>query len=144
MGIIFVFVAFVNFIRPGFPGSPWMLIPGIILLLIAIGASAQRFRAKNAVLSALRSYNRVKIEQLASELGMSEEDVRTAIVDLRIEGRINAKFDYTSGEIIIGTETSQTPQPVIEKEFVDQKFCPYCGEEIPSSAVFCPNCGSSL
>jgi biotin operon repressor len=149
MGIIFIFVSFVNFIRPGFPGSPWMIIPGVIFLLIAIGASAQRFRAKNAVLKALRSYNRVKIGQLASELGMSEEDVRTAIVDLRTEGRIIAKFDHSSGEVIIGTETYPTapptvPQPMIETEGVDQKFCPYCGEKIPTGAVFCPNCGSSL
>ena len=145
MGVIFIFVSIINFIRPGFPGSPWMVIPGVIFLLIAIGASAQRFRAKNAVLSALRSYTRVKIGQLASELGMSEEDVRTAIVDLRTEGRIIAKFDHSSGEVIIGSETYQTaPQPMIETEGVDQKFCPYCGEKIPSGAAFCPHCGSSL
>lgn len=144
IGIIFVVVSLINFIRPGFTGSPWMLIPGGILLLIAIAATVQRSRAKNAVLSALRSYTRVKIGQLTSELGMSEEDVRTAIVDLRTEGKIMATFDNTTGEVILGSETYQTPQTVIETESVTQKFCPYCGEKIPSSSVFCPNCGSSL
>jgi len=145
IGIIFVVVSLINLIRPGFYGSPWMLIPGGILLLIAISATVQRSRAKNAVLSALRSYTRVKIGQLASELNMKEDDVRDAIVDLRTEGKINSTFDHTSGEVIIGKETSQTTsQPVIETEGVAQKFCPYCGEKIPTGAVFCPNCGSSL
>jgi len=145
IGIAFIAASLINFIRPGFPGSPWMLIPGGILLIIAIGSTVQRSRAKNAVLSALRSYTRVKIGQLASELNMSEEDVRTAIVDLRTEGKINATFDHTSGEVIIGTEISHTTsQPVIETEVVAQKFCPYCGERIPTGSVFCPNCGSSL
>jgi hypothetical protein len=144
IGIIFIIVSLINFIRPGFYGSPWMLIPGGILLLIAISATVQRSRAKNAVLSALRSYTRIKIGQLASELNMSDEDVRTAIVDLRTEGKIMATFDNTTGEVIIGAETSQTPQTVIETESVAQKFCPYCGEKISSGSVFCPNCGSSL
>jgi RNA polymerase subunit RPABC4/transcription elongation factor Spt4 len=145
IGIIFVVVSLINLIRPGFYGSPWMLIPGGILLLIAISATVQRSRAKNAVLSALRSYTRVTIGQLASELNMKEDDVRDAIVDLRTEGRIKATFDHTSGEVIIGTETSQiAPQLVIETKGVAQKFCPYCGEKIPTGAVFCPNCGSSL
>jgi len=144
IGTIFIVVSLINLIRPGFYGSPWMLIPGGILLLIAISATVQRSRAKNAVLSALRSYTRVTIGQLASELNMKEDDVRDAIVDLRTEGRIKATFDHTSGEVIIGTETSQTLQPVIETESVAQKFCPYCGEKIPTGAVFCPNCGSSL
>jgi len=121
-----------------------MLIPGGILLLIAIVATVQRSRAKNAVLSALRSYTRVTIGQLVSELNMKEDDVRDAIVDLRTEGRIKATFDHTTGEVIIGTETFQTPQQVIETEGVAKKFCPYCGEKIPSGSVFCPNCGSSL
>jgi len=144
IGIIFIVVSLINLIRPGFYGSPWMLIPGGILLLIAISATVQRSRAKNAVLSALRSYNRVTIGQLASELNMKADDVRDAIVDLRTEGKINATFDHTSGEVIIGTETSQTPQTVIETEGFAQKFCPYCGEKIPMGTVFCPNCGSSL
>ncbi|MHA2061986.1 MAG: zinc-ribbon domain-containing protein [Candidatus Sifarchaeia archaeon] len=144
IGIAFIAASLINFIRPGFPGSPWMLIPGGILLLIAIGSTVQRSRAKNAVLSALISYTRIKIGQLASELNMTEDDVRDVIVDLRTEGKIKATFDNTTGEVIIGTETVQTPQTVIETEDSAQKFCPYCGEKIPSGSVFCPNCGSSL
>jgi len=144
IGIIFIVVSLINLIRPSFYGSPWMLIPGGILLLIAISATVQRSRAKNAVLSALRSYTRVKIGQLASELSMKEDDVRDVIVDLRTEGRIKATFDNTTGEVIIGTETFQTSQTVIETEDIAHKFCPYCGEKIMSGSVFCPNCGSSL
>ena len=144
IGIIFIVVALINLIRPSFYGSPWMLIPGGILLLIAISATVQRSRAKNAVLSALRSYTRVKIGQLASELNMIEDDVRDVIVDLRTEGRIKVTFDNTTGEVIIGTETVQTLQTVIETEGIAHKFCPYCGEKIPSGSAFCPSCGSSL
>jgi hypothetical protein len=144
IGIIFIIASIINLIRPGFYGNPWMIIPGGILLLIAIGSTVQRSRAKNAVLSALRSYKHVRVEQLASELNMSEDDVKTVIIDLRTDGKIMATFDQTTGDVIIGTETFQTPQPVIETEGVAQKFCPYCGEKIPSGAVFCPNCGSSL
>ncbi len=144
IGIIFIAVSLINLIRPGFYGSPWMVIPGGILLLIAISATVQRLRAKNAVLSAIRSYTRVKIGQLASELNMKEDDVRDAIVDLRTEGRLTATFDNTTGEVIIVTETVQTSQTVIETEGIAHKFCPYCGEKIPSGSMFCPNCGSSL
>ena len=144
IGIIFIVVSLINLIRPSFYGSPWMLIPGGILLLIAISATVQRSRAKNAVLSALRSYTRVKIGQLASELNMIEDDVRDVIVDLRTEGRIKVTFDNTTGEVIIGTETVQTLQTVIETEGIAHKFCPYCGEKIPSGSAFCPSCGSSL
>jgi vacuolar-type H+-ATPase subunit I/STV1 len=149
IGLIFLVVGLINLIRPGLWGNVWMLIPGGILLLIAIGAVIQRSSAKNAVMSALRSYTRVSVAQLSSELNMSEEDVKAAIIDLRTEGKIKATFDHTTGEIIIGTgmpqtPALQTPPSVNETDVTSQKFCPYCGEKIISGSVFCPNCGSSL
>jgi hypothetical protein len=144
IGIIFIAVGLINLMRPGFYGSSWMLIPGVILLLIAIGSTIQRSRSKNAVLLALRSYTRVKIRQLASELNMSEDDVKVAIVDLRTDGKIEAIFDYTTGEVIIGSGMPVTSPSLGETEVSTQKFCPYCGEKIPSGSVFCPSCGSSL
>jgi len=144
IGLIFLGIGLINLRRPRFWGSPGFLIPGGILLLIAIGVVIQRSRAKNAVLSALRAYTRVSVSQLASELGMSEDDVKAAIIDLRTEGKIRAAFDHTTGEVILGTELSQTQPLISETEMKTQEFCPYCGEKIPPESIFCPNCGSSL
>jgi hypothetical protein len=89
-----------------------MLIPGGILLVIAIGATVQRLRVKNTVLSALRPNTRIKVENLASELNIREADVKGAIVDLRTEGRIKATFDHATGEVVIGTRMPRTPSPM--------------------------------
>jgi hypothetical protein len=78
-----------------------MLIPGGLLLVIAIGTTIQRLRIKNVVLSTLRPSTHIRVEKLASDLNIRENDVRGAILDLRTEGRIEVTFDQYSARYFL-------------------------------------------
>ena len=101
IGTTFIAVGLINYIRPSIWGSPLMLIPGGLLLVIAIGATIQRLHIKNVVFSALRPSTHIRVENLASELNIRENDVRGAILDLRTEGRIEVTFDQYSARYFL-------------------------------------------
>jgi hypothetical protein len=53
------------------------------------------------VRNALESYNRVSLQQLASELNIEKDELISVILDLRNDGKVIASFDYTPEKIFV-------------------------------------------
>lgn len=118
------------------PGSIWIAFGGIWILGSAIATMLSRRSILKTVLYSLKSYKRVKLEDLAKELNMRPDELRAAIIDLRVVGRINVRFDSETGEVVVGEE--------VERVRETKRFCQYCGESIVETARFCPSCGSYI
>jgi hypothetical protein len=122
-------------------GSIWMAWGGAVLIVISIGVFSTRGRTARAVLGMLMSHEgeKIKLGSLADEMDMSERELRSAIIDLRVEGKVRVAFDKNTGEVIIGElkgiAWSATGTPA---------YCGYCGYPLPPGARFCPSCGSSI
>ncbi len=142
------------------PGSYWLLIPGGIILIAGISNIFTYRYNREKLLEALKSYERVSIEQLANELNMKEKEVKEVLVDLRTEGRLKASFDPETGDVFVLEVKGQPPIAIIPvsssglpeheaniaktyKSLPDQGFCPYCGSMIKPGDSFCNNCGAS-
>lgn len=122
-------------------GSYWMAWGGAILIIISLGVFSTRRRTASTVLGTLMSHEgeKVKLSTLADELEMSEKELRSAIIDLRVEGKVKAAFDKNTGEVIIGE-----PKPTGRAVAAGSVYCAFCGYPLPPGARFCPSCGSSI
>jgi hypothetical protein len=105
IGFALLVIGSINVIQPDQFGSPWMLIPGTLLLISGIGATSLKRNTRSDVKNALESYNRVSLKQLASELNMNKKELSSTIVDLRNDGEILAIFDYSDNDVIIETRS---------------------------------------
>jgi len=135
VGLIFIIWGILSYFEI-FAGSIWIAFAGFWIFGTSAAILLSRGSVLKTVLYSLKSYKRVKLDQLAKELDMKPEDLRAAIVDLRAEGKINVRFDPETGEIIVGEG--------LEEVKASKKFCQYCGEPVPETARFCPSCGSYI
>jgi len=166
-GIGFIIWGIIAVRFPNTPGSYWMFIPGGILLIAAISNIFSYRYNREKVLGALKSYQRIGMDQLAEELRMTKRTLKEMIVDLRAEGKLKASFDPESGEVIvfeikgappIGVTVPQTTNaskkidqiddvaaitPAMQN-IKDQGYCPYCGSKTTTKDKFCVTCGSAL
>jgi hypothetical protein len=78
-----------------------MIIPGVIFLGSGFGTFSLKRNTKSNVKNALKSYNRVSLQQLASELNIDKDELTSIILDLRNDGEIIASFDYTPEKVIV-------------------------------------------
>jgi hypothetical protein len=101
LGLALLAIGLVNLTPGGVVGSPWMIIPGVIFIVTGIAIIASRSQTKAIVLTALKGHDEVTLDQLSSELDMSTNDVKDAIVDLRHEGKVNVRLDTTANKVII-------------------------------------------
>jgi hypothetical protein len=101
IGFALLVIGSINVIQPNQFGSPWMLIPGAIILISGFGTLLLKREVRDDVRNALESYNRVSLNQLASELNMDREELTSVILDLRNDGEIIASFDYTPENVIV-------------------------------------------
>ena len=164
-GLGFIIWGIVALRYPNTPGSYWMFIPGGILLITAISNVFSYRYNRERILGTLKSYQRVKMSHLSSELKMKEKDIKEIIVDLRTEGKLKASFDPESGEVVVLEVKGQLPvgAPMsaptpsakaiaTEEELITpamesikaQGYCPYCGLKVQTQDKFCLNCGSAL
>ena len=100
-GVIFIVWGVLCAVYPWFPGSPWIAFGGIILLA-HVGIEVWRSSTiKKLVLGALlsRKGETVEIASLTKELGVSEEILKEALVDLRSEGKIMFTLDEEAKQI---------------------------------------------
>ncbi|MHA1186854.1 MAG: zinc-ribbon domain-containing protein [Candidatus Heimdallarchaeota archaeon] len=133
-------------------------IVGVILLVAGIsGIFNYRFNRKK-IISALKSYERVSISHLSSELGMSKRKIKRFIVSLRAEGRIKVSFEPETGDVLVFEVDGEPPIAIVpmsssglpehEAKFKDKQipkeydYCSYCGSMLKPEDQFCNNCGS--
>lgn len=135
LGVIFIMWGILSYFEV-FPGSIWIAFAGFLILGSVISNLLSRSSVLKTVLYSLKSYKRVKLDQLAKELDMRPDELRAAIVDLRAKGKTDVRFDPETGEVIVGES--------FEKAKEGNRFCQYCGEPVPETARFCPSCGSYI
>jgi biotin operon repressor len=121
-------------------GSVWVGFGGGILIIISVSILFTRKSTAKTVLGILSDHEgeNMALAKLADELEMSERELRSAIIDLRAEGRVKVAFDKNTGQVIIGE-----PKPTA-KAARTPSFCAYCSFPLPPGARFCPSCGSSV
>jgi hypothetical protein len=121
-------------------GSSWIAWGGAILLIISVSTFYTRRATAKTVLGTLQSHEgeKIQLSKLADELDMSERELRSAIIDLRAEGRVRVGFDKNTGDVVIGE-----PREAV-KAARAPGFCAYCSYPLPPGARFCPSCGSSV
>ncbi len=79
---------------------------------------------------------RKSLDDVAKELGTDKESARQEIYKGKETGKIKARFDMQTGEVVFGEDAPKySPAP----NFVT---CEYCGTVYPPEAIFCPNCGA--
>ncbi|MHA1125738.1 MAG: PCI domain-containing protein [Candidatus Heimdallarchaeota archaeon] len=165
IGVGFTIWGAIAWAYPGVTGTPYLLIPGGIMIIVAISSVASFRYNREKIIGALRSYKRVSLKLLAKEIGMKEKEVKEIIVDLRTDNKIKASFEPETGDVIVLSVKGQAPaggvlvpnkdevvapkpigEPVMvsESSIKDQGYCPYCGSRIQGSDQFCVTCGSAL
>jgi len=135
IGLIFFIVGALMVI-----GHVYYGIAGVILGLIIIGFGKFLLWLKKPVGAGLdylsNLVGRKSLDDVAKELGTDPESARVEIYKGKTDGKVKARFDMQTGEVIFGEDTPKyTPAP----NFVE---CEYCGTLYPPEAIFCPNCGA--
>ena len=131
---------------------------GLIMLISGIASIFAYRHNREKVIGALKSYERISLEQLSSELKLTKRKVQSLIVDLRADGRIRASFEPVSGDVLILEVDGLPPIAIVpmsssglpehEEKFKDKQipkehdYCSYCGSILKSNAQFCTNCGT--
>ena len=164
MGIGFLIWGGLSIRYPQISGSPWLLLPGGVLVIVAISSVFTYNFNKDKIIAALKSYPKVSLEQLSDELKIQKKDIKSLIVDLRTDGKLKASFDPESGDVIVlevdgKAPSGATPYPVTDstttpsemddlttslKNIKSQGYCPYCGSRIQANDKFCVTCGAAM
>lgn len=142
LGILLMIWGYLTYVHV-LGGSIWIGFGGAVLVIISLGIFSTRGRTSRAVLGTLDNHEgeKVKLSSLADELGMSERELRSAIIDLRVDGKVKVQFDKNTGEVIIGEPKTGGKAVTVASKPV---YCSYCGYPLPAGARFCPSCGSSV
>jgi transcription initiation factor IIE alpha subunit len=81
---------------------------------------------------------RVQLNELANELCIDEDDLRSIIIRLSAKTTVKLSFDRDTGELLIGELR------VAEKAQIASGNCAYCSRPLPEGAHYCPSCGSAV
>ena len=135
-------------------------IAGVVMLIVGIvNVTTYRFR-REKILTALKSYERVSLEQLSSELNLKEKQTKDIIVDLRTEGKLKVSFEPGTGDVLVLEVKGEAPVAIIpmsssglpehEEKYKDKQkpkdltYCPHCGSIKQPEDLYCISCGSYL
>ena len=134
----------------------WLFIPAFFLFIGGFSSLYWDKRMRDAVYAAcINRKGRVKVEDLAQEVGYKPKNMLRILVDLRTRRSLQYSYDSDSGEIILGEEVkyeqaAQFTEPMSKKQAEvifptgEMNYCPYCGHKPPAGSKFCENCGSKL
>jgi exosome complex RNA-binding protein Csl4 len=78
---------------------------------------------------------RIQLNDLANELHMDENELRTIIISLSPKTTVKLSFDRNSGELLIGVPTTEGVVP---------SYCANCNQPLPEGAHYCPSCGNAV
>lgn len=113
---------------------------------------------RRKILSALKSYERVSLEHLSSELSLRKRKIKGLIVELRTEGKLRASFEPATGDVLVFDVNGEPPLAVVpmsssglpehEEKYKhkhipsEHHYCQYCGSIVKPDDKYCNNCGS--
>ncbi|EFO79065.1 hypothetical protein OSCT_3066 [Oscillochloris trichoides DG-6] len=86
------------------------------------------------------------VDQLRSTVVAREEELKVAQNEVFEETPLGAPPTSSSQSVPIAYDSPPivTPPPVTPPPVAAQKVCASCGFQMPSSAMFCPNCGARV
>ncbi len=134
----------------------WLFIPAFFSFIGGFSSLYWDKRMRDIVHSStLNRTGRVKVENLAQEVGIKSKNMLRILVDLRTRRGIQYSYDGATGEIIFGEEVKYEPAPEFETPLPKKQvevifptgeinYCPYCGHRPPVGSKFCESCGSKL
>ncbi|MHA1124306.1 MAG: zinc-ribbon domain-containing protein [Candidatus Heimdallarchaeota archaeon] len=133
---------------------------GVILLIVGISSITNYRLNRKKVIGALKSYERVSLSHLSSELRMSKRKIKGFIINLRADGKLRASFEPETGDVLILEVDGEPPIAIVpmsssglpehEEKYKDKQipkehdYCSYCGSMLKPGDQFCNNCGSFL
>lgn len=113
---------------------------------------------RRKILSTLRSYERISLSQLSSEVNIRKRKTKQLIVELRTDGKLRASFEPTTGDVLIFEVNGEPPSAVVpmsssglpehEEKYKhlhipdEHHYCQYCGSIVKPDDQYCNNCGS--
>ncbi|MHA2325789.1 MAG: zinc ribbon domain-containing protein [Promethearchaeota archaeon] len=162
--IVFLFVAILSLFFRAFniefiglaSWGFWLFIPAFFIFIGGFQQLYRNYKYQQVVKNALiqRNYEgEHKLEHIALEIGMKPKDILRVLVDLRNKGLVQYSFSPETGKIILGKGITYSPanEYIAPTKKLDaplptkgKNFCVYCGHQVETSGVFCPNCGSKL
>ncbi len=134
----------------------WLFIPAFFTFIGGFSSLYWDKRMRDSVYAAgLNRKGRVKVDDLAQEVGYKPKNILRILVDLRTNRGLQYSYDGDSGEIIFGEEikyeqSAQFTEPMSKKQAEvifpagEVKYCHYCGHKPPAGSKFCESCGSNL
>jgi len=157
-GLLIIYFKYAKDIDLTFTSS--ICVIGFVLIASGITSVLTSRYNQAKVLGALKSYERVSIAQLSSELKLSEKKTQATIVNLRAEGRLKASFDPKTGDVLVFEIDGELPIAVVpmsssglpehEEKYKDKQipkehvYCTYCGSIVKPDDRYCNSCGSYL
>jgi len=157
-GIIVIYFRFAKGID--ITGTAWLVLVGGIMIISGISNILLYRYNRDKVIGALKSYERINLSQLSSELKLSDKQTKDIIVDLRTEGKLKASFEPETGDVLVFEVNGVPPIAIVpmsssglpehEVKYKDKqiprdlKYCQYCGSIVNPNDRFCNNCGSDL
>ena len=111
---------------------------GVLILSSQIVAIANRSKLRRVVLQEFQTTPDASIEDVSMRTGISRNDVRAIILDLKASGQLIGKFSTKTGQI---KHVSIQKEPVSSEE--RSKYCHNCGTPISKeSTQYCAYCGA--
>jgi hypothetical protein len=119
------------------------IIPGFIMIAVAIGLYFQNIRLQHRVVKAVSAGDygsRVALNELAKDYDLSPGDMRRLLTDLRMAGELKVSFDSTTGEVVFPALGGISPNPQVNGHI----YCSFCGLQLSKDSIYCPGCGANL
>jgi len=136
-GILFIWgiYIFLNWSLTSWGG--WVLIIlGLLMISYELYAFQNRVSLRNEVILEFEDNPSASLDDIAQNTGISRDNLRDIVLDLRGSGKMRGLFSTESGHF----ETF----PVKEAQNIRNKYCPRCGASTTQTSVYCAYCGSRL
>ncbi|MEM3594276.1 MAG: zinc-ribbon domain-containing protein, partial [Candidatus Jordarchaeaceae archaeon] len=137
-----------------------MVTASIVPVTVRLQIWGERQRKTNFIVGLLKSRDHIKIDEIASRLGISSAETEALLIDLmarnKIRGKITKEGEFISAPTAVPykvTKVGGEMQPVVkevvkEKEVKEREIvfirCRHCGTKVLESESKCPNCGAAL
>jgi len=113
---------------------------GVVILSSQIVAITNRSKLRRVVLQEFQTTPDISIEDVSMSTGISRNDVRAIVLDLKASGQFIGKFSTKTGQI---KHVSIQKEPVSSGE--KNEYCHNCGTPIGKELdQYCAYCGAKI